>query len=129
MNLERAQESLQATNLCLQAGYVSSAASRAYYAMFQAAQAALEAAGFTRAFWGHAVLQATFTAELIARRKIYPSGLRDHLSTALRVRQRADYGASGISQKVAQRMLRKATTFVAAVEGRPYNDEISGIPN
>lgn len=116
MSLERAQESLQAANLCLQAGYVNSAASRAYYAMFQAAQAALGAAGFTRAFWGHAVLQATFTAELIARRKVYPSGLRDYLSTALLIRHEADYGTSGLSQKVAQRTLRRATRFVAAVE-------------
>jgi len=116
MNLERAQESLQAANLCLQEGYVNSAASRAYYAMFQAAQVALEAAGYTRATWGHAVLQATFTAELIARRKVYPSGLRDYLSTGLLTRNAADYGTSGISQKVAQRMLLRATRFVAAVE-------------
>ena len=117
MNLERAQESLHAANLCLQTGYVNSAASRAYYAMFQSAQVALEAAGFTRATWGqHAVLQATFTAELIARRKVYPAALRDYLSTGLRARHAADYGASGISQKVAQRMLRRATRFVTAVE-------------
>ena len=116
MNLERAQESLQAANLCLQAGYVNSATSRAYYAMFQAAQVALEAAGFTRATWGHAVLQATFTSELIARRKVYPSALRGYLSTGLLIRQEADYGTSGISQKVAQRTLRRAGRFVAAVE-------------
>ena len=116
MNLERAQESLRAAELCLQAGYVNSATSRAYYAMFQAAQVALEAAGFTRATWGHAVLQATFTSELIARRKVYPSGLRDYLSTGLLTRQEADYGTSGVSQKVARRMLRRATTFVTAVE-------------
>ena len=94
---------------------MNSAASRAYYAMFQSAQA-LEAAGFTRATWGHAALQATFTAELISRRKMYASALRDYLSTGLRVRHVADYGAPGISQKVARRMLRRATTFVAAVE-------------
>ena len=43
MDLDRAQESLKAAELCLQAGLVNSAASRAYYAMFQAAQAALKA--------------------------------------------------------------------------------------
>lgn len=95
---------------------MNSAASRAYYAMFQSAQVALEAAGFARATWGHAALQATFTAELISRRKMYASALRDYLSTGLRVRHVADYGAPGISQKVARRMLRRATTFVAAVE-------------
>lgn len=53
MELERAQESLQAAELCLQAGWVNSAVSRAYYAMFQAAQVALEMAGFTHMVWSH----------------------------------------------------------------------------
>jgi len=42
MDIARAQESLQAAELCLQTGLVNSAVSRAYYAMFQAAQVALE---------------------------------------------------------------------------------------
>jgi hypothetical protein len=37
MALERPQASLQTAELCLQAGWVNSAVSRAYYAMFQAA--------------------------------------------------------------------------------------------
>jgi len=45
MELARAIESLKAAELCPQEGLVNSAASRAYYAMFQAAQLALEAAG------------------------------------------------------------------------------------
>ncbi len=116
MDVERAKESLQAAELCLQAGYVNSAVSRAYYAMFQAAQVALETAGLTRATWGHSVLQAVFTTELIARRKMYPAVFRDYLSTGLRIRQAADYGAPGVSQKVARRVLRRATAFVTAVE-------------
>ena len=51
MELARAVESLQAAELCLRAGLVNSAASRAYYAMFQAAQAALEAGGLVRSQW------------------------------------------------------------------------------
>jgi uncharacterized protein (UPF0332 family) len=34
MDIARAQESLQAAELCLQTGLVNSAVSRAYYAMF-----------------------------------------------------------------------------------------------
>ena len=116
MDLDRAQESLQAAELCLQAGYVNSTASRAYYAMFQAAQVALETAGFTRTTWSHAVLQATFTTELISRRKMYPAVFRDYLSTGIRVRHVADYGGPGVSQKVARRVLQRATAFVAAVK-------------
>ena len=116
MDLERAKESLRAAELCVQAGYVNSAASRAYYAIFQAAQVALERAGVGRATWSHSGLQATFTTELIRCRKTYPASFRDYLSTSLRVRHAADYGGNGVSQKIAQRVLRRATAFVTAVE-------------
>lgn len=116
MNIERAQESLQAAKVCLQAGYVNSSVSRAYYAMFQAAQVALAAIGLGRATWSHAGLQASFATELISRRKMYPSVLRDYLSVGLRVRHAADYGDPGVSRKVAERTLRRATAFVTAVE-------------
>jgi uncharacterized protein (UPF0332 family) len=116
MNLERAQESLRAAELCLQAGYVNSAASRAYYAMFQAAQVALEAVDIGRAVWSHSGVQATFTTELIHRRKMYPLAFRNYLSSGLEVRQMADYEPSGVSRKVAQRLVRRAATFVTAVE-------------
>jgi uncharacterized protein (UPF0332 family) len=95
---------------------VNSAVSRAYYAMFQAAQVALEQAGFRRSSWSHSGLQAACTTELIHRRKRYPAVLRDYLSSGLEVRQVADYGRSGVSQKIAQRLVRRARTFVAAVE-------------
>ncbi|MBI4490828.1 MAG: HEPN domain-containing protein [Deltaproteobacteria bacterium] len=53
MELGRAMESLKAAEVCLKENLVNSAASRAYYAMFQAAQVALETAGFTRTQWSH----------------------------------------------------------------------------
>jgi uncharacterized protein (UPF0332 family) len=48
MEMSRAIESLKAAELCLTESLANSAASRAYYAMFQAAQAALEAEGLVR---------------------------------------------------------------------------------
>lgn len=116
MEFDRAQESLQAAQLCLQMRLVNSAVSRAYYAMFQAAQAALEQAGFRRSSWSHSGLPAAFTTELMHRRKRYPAVLRDYLSSGLEVRQVADYGRSGVSQKITQRLVWRARTFVAAVE-------------
>jgi len=116
MDLDRAQESLRAAELCLQVGYANSAASRAYYAMFQAAQVALEHVGSRRAMWSHAGLQAAFATECIHRRKIYPAALREHLSIGLRIRQAADYGHSGVSQNIAHRLLLRASVFVSAVE-------------
>ena len=124
MELARAIESLQAAELCLREGLVNSAASRAYYAMFQAAQAALEAEGLVRLEWSHKSLHAIFNQELIQRRKLYPRALRDYLTLALVVRQAADYEESGVSAKVAQRQVHRAAVFVQRVEevigrGRP----------
>ena len=116
MDLDRAQESLRAAELCLREGYVNSAASRAYYAMFQAAQIALEYVGSGRAMWSHAGLQAAFATECIHRRKIYPAIFRNHLALGLEIRQEADYGHAGVSQKAAQRLLQRALAFVSAVE-------------
>ena len=116
IDLDRAQESLRAAELCLREGYLNSAASRAYYAMFQAAQIALDYIGSGRAVWGHAGLQAAFATECIHRRKIYPAALREHLSIGLRIRQAADYGHAGVSQNIAHRLLRRAAVFVSAVE-------------
>jgi hypothetical protein len=42
--------------------------------------------------------------------------LRDYLSAAPVIRQAADYGRVGVSQKIARRMVRRAAVFVAAVE-------------
>jgi uncharacterized protein (UPF0332 family) len=41
-------------------GLVNSAASRAYYAMFQAAQVALETKGLVRSEWSHKALHSYF---------------------------------------------------------------------
>ena len=116
MELSPAVESLRAAELCLREGLVNSAASRAYYAMFQAAQVALEAAGLVRSEWSHKGLHTSFNQELIQRRKLYPRALRDYLTAALTVRQAADYGEPGISAKVAQRQVQRAVAFVQRVE-------------
>lgn len=116
MQLERAQESLRAAQVCMDAGLVNSAASRAYYAMFQGAQVALASVGVTRQAWSHPALQAAFTTELIHRRKLLATRLRDYLSSGLALRQAADYGRDGVSLKVAQRMVRRAHEFVTAIE-------------
>ncbi len=115
MEIARAQESIRAAELCLQTGLVSSAVSRAYYAMFQAVQVALEQEGLRRATWSHPILQATFTTERIYRRKRYAAMFSDYLSAALVVRQAEDYGRAGVSHRIAQHHVRRAALFVTAV--------------
>jgi len=80
MDIAKAEESLKAAELCYNAGLYNSSASRAYYAMFQAAQVALEKAGFKRAEWSHTALRATFANELTRRRKLYSPFLACHLT-------------------------------------------------
>lgn len=116
MDPRRATESLNAAELCLREGLVNSSASRAYYAMFQAAQVALEAEGLTRTEWSHKGLHSSFNQELIHQKKVYPRIFRNYLTSALTVRQAADYGEVGVSAKIAQRQVRRATAFVTAVE-------------
>lgn len=116
MEITRAEESLKAADLCLREGLVNSSANRAYYAIFQPAQVALEAEGLLRSEWSHRGLHATFNAELIDRRKLYPRVFRDYLTAALTVRQAADYGEPGVSARVAQRQARRALAFVKTVQ-------------
>ena len=116
MELTRAIESLKAAELCLSESLVNSAVSRSYYAMFQAAQAALEAAGLVRSEWTHKGLHSSFNRDLIHQRKLYPRVLRDYLTSALAVRQAADYGETGVSDKIAHRQVRRAAQFVNAAK-------------
>ena len=125
MDLDRAQESLKAAQLCLQEGLVNSAASRAYYAMFQATQVAMAIAGSPRDEWSHSGLQSAFVRELIHQRKMYPAVFRDYLSSGLRMRHVADYGREGVSRKTAQRLVYRAASFVTAVEEKVHHGSSS----
>ena len=116
MRPEKARESLRAAESCFALELLNSCASRCYYAMFQAAVVALEAVGFHRDAWSHAALHATFTNELIHRRKIYPRPLAEYLSRALFWRNMADYGEAEISQRRAKQLVAWTTTFVVKVE-------------
>ncbi len=97
-------------------------ANRCYYAMFQAAVAALIAAGIrpvnVREQWGHDFVQAQFSGMLIGRRKLYPSDLSPLLSDVSRRRMTADYEIVATSQTVAERTLQKAKAFVSTVQRR-----------
>ena len=116
MRLEKAQESLQAAQNCLALGLLNSCVSRCYYAMFQAAVVALADASFHRDTWSHAALQATFTTQLIHRRKLYPRSLAQYLNRTLFWRNIADYADTDMSQRRARQLVAWAQAFVSAVE-------------
>ena len=113
--IERAQEGLPAAQLCLEKNLFNSATSRAYYAMFWAAQAALAAIGDRRSEWSHRILQSTFVTELVRRRKRYPNHFGSQFNKTLRLRIEADYRWGGISRKNATRAVGWAREFVTTI--------------
>lgn len=115
MEIAKAEESLRPAELCYAQGLDNSAAHRAYYAMFQAAQVALEAAGFSQPAWSHAGLHATFANELTRRRKHCAPILARDLSIVQELRHTADYRNQHLSARQATRALHKAREFVQAI--------------
>lgn len=115
MALDRAQEALEAAQVCFERRLYASATSRAYYAMFWAAQAALAHVGIRRSEWSHPALQAAFVGELIRRRKSYPALLGQHLNRALQLRLDADYQVQGVSLQQVTRAVHWAQQFVATI--------------
>jgi uncharacterized protein (UPF0332 family) len=116
MSLEKAEEFVKAAQQCLEAGWCNSAVSRAYYAMFQAARAALAAVGIHRPSWRHGNLHATFSTELVRSRKLYPLSLVRSLAEIMELRQIADYSDVQIPQRRATRVVRDATAFLNRVK-------------
>jgi uncharacterized protein (UPF0332 family) len=116
MEMTKAEESLAAAELCYAHGLYNSATNRAYYAMFQAAQVALEAARFIRPEWSHAGLHATFANELTRRRKQFAPVLARDLAIVQELRHTADYRNHDLSARQATRALSKAREFVHTVK-------------
>jgi uncharacterized protein (UPF0332 family) len=116
MSLEKAEEFLKVAQRCLEEGWYSSAVSRAYYTMFQAAIAALAAVGIHRPWWRHGSLQATFSTELVHRRKLYPASFVRDLAEAMELRHSADYSDSRVPPRRATRVVRTAVEFVRRVK-------------
>ncbi|NUO78996.1 HEPN domain-containing protein [candidate division KSB1 bacterium] len=106
--LQKAADNLSVARYCFEHGSYDASVTRAYYAAFQAAVAALAHAGIVTEKREHKWLQANFSRELIKRRKVYPGGVLSYLSDMLNVRNIADYSEKFISAKLASRQLAKA---------------------
>lgn len=93
--------------------------SRAYFAAFQAAIAALLAlADYRRRgqYWDHGEVAAEFTRRLIRQHKIFAGEIASTLDDLKSRRHQADYSPLALSEKVAQRMLDKARRLVELIE-------------
>ncbi len=113
--LAKAKENISAAELLFDNELYNASANRAYYAAFHAAMAALAAIGVETEAISHPAVQSKFHAELIHRRKIYPSRLKSYLRVLQDERNTADYKQDSVSKKVASSQLKKAKDFVETI--------------
>jgi len=120
--LSKAEESLAGAVGEFSNGRYNNCANRCYYGCFQAAVSTLRYAGLVppnrQAMWSHEQVQALFARELITRRKVYSSELRDVLPRLYMLRETADYKEDLVSELQAGRALQRTRAFLQAIRTR-----------
>ena len=113
---KKAVESLDAARFCFEQGFYNSCVNRAYYAMFQAAVAALFKRGVRPKSkkTGHDWVQSEFSRIFVRKSKQFPN-LKGFLNRMQDWRDTADYSPEAISKKKAKRLLSRAAIFVGQV--------------
>ena len=109
----RAQTELAACRALVAGGFPTQAVSRAYYAVFYAAEAALALLGLQRR--KHAGLISAFAEHLVRPGEIEPQ-YGKILQSLFAQRNAADYGAPGATDEDATLAIGDAERFIAAVE-------------
>ncbi|OQX11811.1 MAG: hypothetical protein BWK80_44370 [Desulfobacteraceae bacterium IS3] len=108
----KAKENLKAAELLFENGLYNASANRSYYAALHAAVAALTTIGIKYEPISHKTTQANFSAELIQRRKVYPSRLKSYLTELQDTRNDADYRIKSVSKNLASKQLAKSKEFI-----------------
>ncbi|HRV94436.1 MAG TPA: HEPN domain-containing protein [Anaerolineae bacterium] len=112
--LTRADERLEAAKLLLNEQLLDDAVSRAYYAMFSAAKAALISIGVETK--SHTGLRNQFGRHFV-QTGLLDARLAKVLATAFEVRVNSDYSISGwASQPEAETVIADAEQFVAEIK-------------
>lgn len=112
--LQKAKRSLTAARVLFKKGDYDFAASRGYYAMFYAAEAALLEMGKT--FSKHSGVISGFYHEFVATNMV-PQQLHQHLHEAFEDRSTGDYGfVDPFPQEDAEQILVRAKDFITAME-------------
>ncbi len=110
--LQRSREELGAATTLVEAGYFNAAVSRAYYACFYAAEAALLAIGESRS--KHAGVIAAFGKHVVKEKGFDPDIARS-LRDLFELRNRADYEADEPPADVVRSAIQEASQLVDAV--------------
>jgi uncharacterized protein (UPF0332 family) len=121
--LLKAHQNLTVADLTLQAGHYDACCSRAYYAAFQAAVAALWAEGIrppreSDRTLSHKAVQGEWAGRLVYQRKLYAAELRSVLNLLYDLRLDADYAAAPVREREARGATLRARQLVAAVDQR-----------
>ena len=112
--MQKARQTYDAAQLLLERGYRDSAASRAYYAMFHAAQALLLDRGLS--YSSHSAVIAAFGRE-IARPGVMEARFHRYLIDAQDVRNAADYAIEpALDEERVQTLLSRCQEFLEAAE-------------
>ena len=125
--LSKAEANLAAAGRDFEHGGCDPCVSRAYFAAFHAALAALLAlTDFQRQgdSWKHGFVASEFVSRLVHRRKIFPNLLTDTLDNLRLWRHQADYTDLRMSRNRARQNLTTARAFVERIsatlrENRP----------
>jgi uncharacterized protein (UPF0332 family) len=115
--LEKAQRALSGARLLLQAGDMEGACNRAYYAMFDAAHAALISVGAEQPdapIKTHNGLIAAFGQHLVLGKHL-PTSHGENFNKVQRLRQLADYTGDPVSITDATWALEQAEIFVRTI--------------
>jgi len=113
--LAQARQAARSARTLLSSGDPDGAVNRAYYAMFYAAQAALEHRGIEVTSSKHGTLVGRFGEHLV-KPGLLPRSLGSSLNDMLALRHKADYSTYGVPPVDAERAATEAETFVKAVE-------------
>ncbi len=117
--INAAEDSITGANVLYQEGLFGFSASRAYYAMFYAASAALLTKGLT--FSRHSGVVSGFGRHFSSA-GLLPRQLHLDFDKAQRLRQLGDYSTEPFEQGTAEEVLRDARRFVDAIRG--YLEEV-----
>ncbi|WP_347889109.1 HEPN domain-containing protein (plasmid) [Nitrosomonas europaea] len=110
----KAIQAAASAKLLLDAGDADGASNRAYYAMFDAARAALLASGFDMGKTHKGVLNA-FSDRLVKNGPL-PKEMGRLLKQAETFRYVADYEGDPVEMSDARKMVEQAETFIAAMQ-------------
>jgi uncharacterized protein (UPF0332 family) len=112
--LAKARESLASAKADLEAGRLNGASSRAYYAMFHAARAALEMRGIATGGQRHGTIIGRFGRTFVKHGPVDPA-LGRALNKTLELRKEGDYDLASPHADDVRAALRNAEALVAAI--------------